>query len=373
MNKPAASFDAADPATPSGERPQDHDRSRRAPGYQAQYAPVGHPEIKQGRVGVLLVNLGTPDAPTAPAVRRYLAEFLSDERIVDLPRALWLPILHGVILNVRPGATARNYAKIWDNERNESPLRTYTRAQAAGVGKAFGDRIVTDWAMRYGEPSVASRLEALKDKGCTRILVVPLYPQYSATTTASVHDAVFDAVRGMRWQPALRFAPAFHDEPAYIDALAAVTRARLAALDWAPECVVISFHGLPQRYFDAGDPYHCHCAKTARLLREAMGWTDKFAPMAFQSKFGREKWLEPATEDTIEELAADGVKRLAVITPGFTADCIETLEEIDMAARETFIAAGGKEFDAIPCLNDAPEAIALLETIVRRETAGWVD
>lgn len=338
-----------------------------------QHAPAGHPAVKQGQVGVLFVNLGTPDAPTASAVRRYLAEFLSDERIVDLPRALWLPILHGVILNVRPGATARNYAKIWDKERNESPLRVYTRAQAQGVAKAFGDNAIVDWAMRYGNPSVSDRMNALKDKGCTRILIVPLYPQYSATTTASVHDAVFDAVKDMRWQPALRFAPAFHDEPAYIDALAAITRNRLASLDWTPECVIISFHGLPQRYFDAGDPYHCHCAKTARLLRETMGWTEKFAPMAFQSKFGREKWLEPAAEDTIKELAASGVKRMAVITPGFTADCIETLEEIAIAGRETFIEAGGKDFDAIPCINDAPEAIELFEQLVRRETAGWID
>ena len=335
--------------------------------------PADHPEIRQGEIGVLFVNLGTPDAPTAPAVRRYLAEFLSDKRIVDLPRALWLPILHGVILNVRPAATARNYAKIWDSEHDESPLRVYTRAQAEGVAQAFGDHVRVDWAMRYGEPSIAARLDALKDAGCTRILVVPLYPQYSATTTASVTDAVFDALKAMRWQPALRVAPAFHDAPSYIEALAAVTRRRLDGLDWSPERVIVSFHGLPQRYFDAGDPYHCHCAKTARLLREAMGWADDFAPLAFQSKFGREKWLEPATEDTIEDLAKSGVKKLAVITPGFTADCIETLEEIDIAGRETFMEAGGEAFDAIPCLNDAPETVAMLEALTRRELAGWID
>ena len=334
--------------------------------------PAGHPEVRQGRVGVLLVNLGTPDAPTAPAVRRYLAEFLSDERIVDLPRALWLPILYGVILTVRPAATARNYAKIWDKDHNESPLRVITRAQAEGAAAALGDSVTLDWAMRYGNPSVADRLTALKESGCTRILIVPMYPQYSATTTASVTDAVFKAVKAMRWQPAIRIAPAFHDAPAYIDALAAVTRRRLAGLDWAPERVVISFHGVPQRYFDAGDPYHCHCAKTARLLRETMGWTEDFAPIAFQSKFGREKWLEPATEDTIARLAGEGVKRLAVITPGFIADCIETLEEIDLAARETFEEAGGEQFNAIPCLNDAPETIDLLKHLVRRETAGWI-
>lgn len=339
----------------------------------ADIKPADHPQVKQGRVGVLLVNLGTPDAPTAGAVRRYLAEFLSDRRIVDLPRALWLPILHGVILNVRPAATAKNYAKIWRRESNESPLRYYTRAQAAGLSEVKIDQVTVDWAMRYGAPSIPDRLEALAQQGCNRILVVPLYPQYSATTTSSVADAVFDAARAMRWQPALRIAPPFHDDPAYISALAAVTRRRFKETGWAPERVVISFHGLPQRYFDAGDPYHCHCAKTARLLRTAMGWTEDFAPMAFQSKFGREKWLEPSTEDTIKALGQAGVKKLSVITPGFVADCIETLEEIGIAARETFMEAGGEAFDAIPCLNDAPEAIDLLQAIMRRETAGWVE
>ncbi|MAW81347.1 MAG: ferrochelatase [Parvularcula sp.] len=333
--------------------------------------PADHPAIPAPKTGVLLVNLGTPDAPEAGAVRRYLREFLSDERIVDLPRALWLPVLHGIILNVRPAATARNYAKIWRQESNESPLRYYTRAQAEALAARFAN-VRVSWAMRYGNPSVASQLEEMKQDGCERILVIPLYPQYSATTTASVTDAVFDAVKAMRWQPAIRTAPAFHDEPAYIEALAAVTRRHLATEDFAPERVIISFHGLPQRYFDMGDPYHCHCAKTARLLREKMGWTEDFAPMAFQSKFGREKWLEPATEDVIKKLGGEGVKKLGVITPGFVADCIETLEEIDIAGRETFMEAGGEAFTAIPCLNDAPETAALLETLARRETAGWI-
>ncbi len=339
---------------------------------QNRNAPPGHPTIREGRVGVLLVNLGTPDAPTPGAVRRYLREFLSDERIVDLPRALWLPVLHGIILNVRPGATARNYQKIWRKESNESPLRYYTRAQAEGVAKVFGDEAVIDWAMRYGEPSIASRISALKNQGCTRILIIPLYPQYSATTTASVADAVFDAVKNMRWQPAIRTAPAFPDAPAYIDGLGAVARRALQTLDWAPERIVISFHGLPQRYFDAGDPYYCHCAKTARLLRNEMGWTEDFAPMTFQSKFGREKWLEPATEEIIKKLGGEGVKSIAVIMPGFVSDCIETLEEIDIGARTAFVTAGGEHFYSIPCLNDAPEMTGLLETIIRREAAGWI-
>lgn len=332
--------------------------------------PADHPPVRPGRIGVLLVNLGTPDAPTASAVRRYLAEFLSDPRIVELPRALWLPILHGIILNVRPAATARNYARIWLEAENESPLRYYTRRQAT-LADADNDEIMIDWAMRYGAPSIAERMEALKTAGADRILIVPLYPQYSATTTGSVHDAVFDAVKAMRWQPALRIAPAFHDDPAYIDALAAVTKRRLDALGWTPDRVIMSFHGLPERYFLAGDPYHCHCQKTARLLRDKMGWPEEFAPLAFQSKFGRDKWLEPATDAMIGDLAANGVKKVAVIMPGFISDCIETLEEIAIAGRETFESAGGEHFDAIPCLNDAPETIALLQQIIARETAGW--
>ena len=334
--------------------------------------PPNHPTILPERVGVLLVNLGTPDAPTAGAVRRYLREFLSDERIVDLPRAIWLPILYGVILNVRPAATARNYAKIWRKESDESPLRYYTRAQATLLQQALGKDVIVDWAMRYGAPSIRERMDALKAAGAGRIFILPLYPQYSATTTASVSDAVFDAVKSLRWQPAIRTAPAFHDDAAYIDALAAVTQRHLDLLEQQPERIVISFHGVPQRYVDAGDPYYCHCAKTARLLREKMGWTEEFAPLTFQSKFGREKWLEPATEDSIRQFAADGVKHVAVVMPGFASDCIETLEEIDIAARAAFLASGGERFDTIPCLNEAPEMIALLEKISRRETAGWV-
>lgn len=331
------------------------------------------PLSPQDRTGVLFVNLGTPDAPTPSAVRRYLAEFLSDQRIVDLPRILWLPILHGVILNVRPAATARNYKKIWREESNESPLRFYTRAQAENVAEALGQGITVDWAMRYGVPSIADRITALKDTGCARILIVPLYPQYSATTTASVADAVTNAAKAMPRPPAMRIAEPFPDDPAYINALAAVTQRQLAALDWAPERVVISFHGLPQRYIDAGDPYQDHCAVTARLLRKKMGWGQDFAPMTFQSKFGRDKWLEPATEETIKTLAAKDVKNIAVITPGFVADCIETLEEIDIAARQAFISSGGENFTIIPCLNDTPEMTALLEGLVRRALSGWVN
>lgn len=337
----------------------------------APHAPAGHPPVRQRRIGVLLVNLGTPDEPTAPAVRRYLAEFLSDRRIVDYPRALWLPLLHGVILNVRPARTAKAYASVWRQDTGESPLRYFTRASAERLRAVSDDGVVIDWAMRYGNPSIAERLGALQSQGCDRILVVPLYPQYSATTTASVNDAVFDALKNMRWQPAIRTAPAFHDDPVYIGALAQTTNAFLAAQSWAPERVILSFHGLPKRYFESGDPYHCHCAKTARLLRTAMGWDETFAPLTFQSKFGREAWLGPATDLTIEELARNGVRRIAVLTPGFVADCIETLEEIGIEARESFHHAGGEEFVNIPCLNDSDEMIELLRAIVARETAGW--
>lgn len=336
------------------------------------HRPIDHPAIPDEKCAVLIVNLGTPDEATPKAVRRYLREFLSDERVVDLPRALWLPILHGVILNVRPTATARNYAKIWRRESNESPLRFYTRAQAEALQNVFGDTLLVNWAMRYGNPSIRERMNALVDAGARRILILPLYPQYSATTTASVIDAVGDALGDMRWQPAIRTTPPFHDEPGYIGALASITRQRLGALEWTPERVLISFHGLPERYFLAGDPYHCHCAKTARLLRDEMGWTDGYAPLTFQSIFGREKWLEPATDGVLKSLADDGVKKVAVITPGFVADCVETLEEIAIAGRETFMSHGGEAFDAIPCLNDSPEMTSLLETIIRRELAGWI-
>ena len=288
--------------------------------------PFGHPPVLAARVGVLLVNLGTPSAPTTTAVRRYLAEFLSDVRVVDYPRVLWLPILHGVILNVRPARTARNYRAIWRRDTDESPLRHFTRRQGELLAARLGDRAVVDWAMRYGEPSVGARIAAMKEKGVQRLLVIPLYPQYSRSTTASIHDAAHAALRPMPWQPAVRFAPAFHDEPAYIDALARSIRRSVADLASPPERVILSFHGVPERFLTEGDPYHCQCVKTARLLREALGWPERYAPLAFQSRFGREKWLEPSTTAMIDKLAAEGVKRLAVATPGFVADCIETLD-----------------------------------------------
>ncbi len=337
--------------------------------------PAGHPPVPPPRVGVLLVNLGTPEAPTPAAVRRYLAEFLSDRRVVDYPRLLWLPLLHGVILNVRPARSARAYQKIWQPEG--SPLRVFTESAALALGQRLGQRLgskaVVDFAMRYGDPSIGARIKSMQEQGCARIVLVPLYPQYSRSTTASVGDAAFDALKALVWQPAMRMAAPYHDFPAYIDALAKSAKDSLAELGWLPERIILSFHGTPKRHLTEGDPYHCHCAKTARLLRSAMGWSEAFAPIAFQSRFGREEWLTPATDDMIALAAQDGVKRLAVITPGFLADCLETLEEIAMGGAETFHAAGGGEFAALPCLNDSVYMTDLLEALVAREAAGWIE
>ncbi len=337
---------------------------------QGQAIIGDHPVAPHGRVGVLIVNLGTPEAPTAGAVRKYLAEFLSDRRVVDYPRAVWLPLLYGVILNLRPARSARAYAKIWTDEG--SPLRRHTREAGEALRRRLGDRAIADWAMRYGAPSVRTRIMALKDQGCDRILVVPLYPQYSQSTSASVADAAFGALKTMIWQPSLRIAAPYPDHPAYIAALKQGAEAHLSALGWTPEHVILSFHGTPKRHLLAGDPYYCHCAKTARLLREAMGWSDRFAPLAFQSRFGREEWLTPATDATIRDLAGGGVRRIAVMTPGFVCDCLETLEEIAIGGAETFRRAGGELFSAIPCLNDSPATIDLLEALALREAAGWI-
>jgi ferrochelatase len=310
-------------------------------------------------------------------MRRYLKEFLSDRRVIETPRWLWWPILNLVILTRRPGMKGPDYNAIWNKERDESPLMTITRAQSQKLGARLastaGERgIVVDWAMRYGKPSIGNRLAALQAAGCDRILLAPLYPQYCAATTATVCDKAFDALKTMRWQPSLRVAPPYFDEPAYIDALAASTRASLAKLDFEPEMLLASFHGIPQSYFDKGDPYYCHCAKSTRLLRQALGLAPDRLRMTFQSRFGRAEWLKPYTAETVRSLARDGVKRLAVLTPGFAADCLETLEEIGVENAEYFHEAGGERFAALPCLNDSDEGVAVLEAVARRELAGWV-
>lgn len=337
--------------------------------------PEGHPPIAIGRIGVLLVNLGSPAGTDYWSMRRYLKEFLSDRRVIEVWRPLWWTILNLFVLTSRPSKSGHAYSIVWNNERNEGPLVTTTRSQADKLGAelaATDKRILVDWAMRYGSPTVASRIEAMKAAGCDRILIAPLYPQYSAATTATVNDVAFAALQNMRWQPALRTLPPYHDEPAYIEALADTLSASIAGLDFEPELVLASYHGLPRDYLDKGDPYHCHCQKTTRLLREKLGWPDDRLRTVFQSRFGRAEWLQPYTDVTIAELAKSGVKRIAVVMPGFSADCLETLEEIAIRAAETFRENGGEHFAAIPCLNDGPESVSLLATIVKRELAGWI-
>jgi protoporphyrin/coproporphyrin ferrochelatase len=335
---------------------------------------ANHPPVKHGKIGVLIVNLGTPDATSYWPMRRYLKEFLSDRRVIEVNPVKWWFILNGPVLTKRPFSSGEAYKAIWNEARDESPLRTITRSQAEKLEAALAaePRVMVDWAMRYGNPSIASRITALQEQGCERILLVPLYPQYSAATTATVCDKAFDALKTMRWQPTLRVAPPYYDDPGYIEALATSMRTSIAALSFEPEIVIASFHGLPLEYFQKGDPYHCHCHKTARLLREALGWGEDRLMLTFQSRFGKAEWLQPYTDKTIERLASEGVKRIAVITPGFAADCVETLEEIAMQAREGFVEHGGEEFAALPCLNDSDEGMSFLDAHIKRELQGWL-
>ncbi|HEX6217847.1 MAG TPA: ferrochelatase [Sphingomicrobium sp.] len=330
--------------------------------------PADHPSVKAPRVGVLLVNLGTPDAPEPGAVRRYLAEFLSDPRVVEIPPFLWKPILHGVILLTRPKKSAHAYKQVWTDDG--SPLAAITRRQSDALQQRFGDRVIVDFAMRYGNPGIAASLDNLLELGCDRIMIAPLYPQYCAATTATANDSVFAALAGMRWQPAIRTLPPYHDDPLYIDALTSSIEAQLAALDFTPDRLLLSFHGMPQRTLELGDPYHCHCQKTARLLGERLALpTD----IAFQSRFGRAKWLEPATEKVLGAYPAEGVTKLAVAAPGFSADCLETLEELGIRGREQFLAAGGTHFARLDCLNADRPGMDMLEALITRELAGWTN
>jgi ferrochelatase len=340
----------------------------------AQVSPRRRPhERTSGRIGVLLMNLGTPDATDYRSMRRYLKEFLSDRRVIEEPRLKWWLILNLIILTVRPGRKGRDYDKIWNRERNESPLKTVTREQAEKLAAALADdRIVVDWAMRYGNPAVAARLAALQAKGCDRILLVPLYPQYAAASTATACDQAFRALMAMRWQPAVRTAPPYFDDPAYIDAVAQSMREHLAKLDFEPEALVVSFHGMPEKYAEQGDPYPAHCQATSRLVRERLGWPEARWHMTYQSRFGSDPWLQPYTIDTMQELAGSGVRRLAIVAPGFSADCLETLEELNMENRQAFLDSGGERFAYIPCLNAGPLGICVIESIVRRELAGWI-
>ncbi|MEH3048541.1 ferrochelatase [Sphingomonas adhaesiva] len=327
---------------------------------------AGHPAVPRPRIGVLIVNLGTPDGPDAPAVKRYLAEFLSDPRVVEIPRLAWQPILRGIILNTRPKKSAHAYAQVWSDAG--SPLAAVTRAQALALKDAFGAEVLVDWAMRYGNPAIGDRLRAMKEAGCERILLAPLYPQYCAATTATANDKAFAALAQMRWQPALRTLPPYYDDPVYIDTLVGNVRNALSTLDFVPDAVIASFHGMPQRTLELGDPYHCHCRKTARLLGEALGME---LTVAFQSRFGRAKWLEPATDTTLAAMPARGIRKVAIVAPGFSADCLETLEELAIRGRESFVAAGGTDFAYLPCLNDTREGIEMLRTLLSRELEGW--
>ncbi|MEM1316663.1 MAG: ferrochelatase [Pseudomonadota bacterium] len=340
----------------------------------AEAFPPEHPAVNFGRVGVLLVNLGTPDGHDKKNMRKYLKEFLSDSRVIETPKIIWWPLLNGIILNVRPKKSGALYASIWNEELDESPLRTFTRSQSDQLTDRISDigHLEIDWGMRYGNPSIESRLRALQEKGCERILIFPLYPQYSAATTATVNDKAFDALKKMRWMPAIRTVPPYHDDPTYIEALAISIQNHLDGLDFEPEHIVASYHGIPKSYFKKGDPYHCHCLKTSRLLQERMGWKDGFLISTFQSRFGPEEWLQPYTDKTVEKLAHDGVKRICVVNPGFSSDCLETLEEIAGEVCEEFEDNGGEHFSHIPCLNDGREGMDLIETIVRRELQGWV-
>ena len=336
--------------------------------------PAGHKPVKAGKIGVLLVNLGTPDGTDFKSMWRYLREFLSDKRVIELPRAIWYPILYGIVLTTRPKKSGANYARIWNRERDESPLRTFTRAQNEKLASALTDlpQVIVEWGMRYGNPSTASAVRRLTEQGCDRILTFPLYPQYSATTTATANDQLFRALMKLRHAPAVRTVPPYYDEPVYIDALASSIEKHLATLDFEPEVILASYHGIPKPYFEKGDPYHCHCQKTTRLLREKLGWDDRRLITTFQSRFGAQEWLQPYTDKTVEQLARDGIKSIAVVNPGFSVDCIETLDEIGREAAETFHHAGGKNFAHIPCLNDSTEGMAVIEMLVRRELSGWI-
>src|SRR6187431_709739 len=330
--------------------------------------------ISPERVGVLLVNLGTPDSADARGVRVYLREFLSDPRVIENQGLFWKLVLNGVILQVRPRRKARDYLKIWNTEKNESPLKTITRAQSEKLAAAIADHdhVVVDWAMRYGNPSIRSRIDALTAQGCGRLLVVPLYPQYSAATSATVCDEVFRVLAGMRAQPILRVTPPYYDDPDYIDALAASISAHLKTLPFQPELILASFHGMPQQYIDKGDPYQAQCAATIDALRRRMGLDAGKLMLTFQSRFGFDAWLQPYTDKTIEQLAKDGVRRIAVVTPGFSADCLETLEEIAQENAEIFKHNGGEQFAAIPCLNDSDPGMDVIRTLVLRELQGWI-
>ncbi|MBK1698606.1 ferrochelatase [Rhodovibrio salinarum] len=354
----------------------DNTREDGEPVYQTDF-PSEHPPIGSEKVGVLLLNLGTPEGTDYWSMRRYLKEFLSDQRVIELNPVFWQILLNTVILSKRPQASGKAYASIWNTEKNESPLKTITRDQSDAVAgilqQRFGGEVVVDWAMRYGYPRTQDVLAKLEDQGCHKILLLALYPQYAASTTATAYDQAFRALMRMRWQPAIRTTPSYHDEPQYIDAVVGSIQQHLQQLDWTPEVLVTSFHGLPKRYLLNGDPYHCQCAKSSRLIRDRLGWSAEAVQLSFQSRFGKEEWLQPYTDEKLAQLAREGVKKVAIIAPGFASDCVETLEELDQEGRETFLEAGGEQFTYIPCLNAQPDHVRLIADLATRELGGWVD
>jgi ferrochelatase len=340
------------------------------------HAPADHPPVARAKIGVLVANLGTPDATDYWSMRRYLNEFLSDKRVIDIPNWKWQPLLQLIILSKRPFTSGANYRLIWNKEADESPLMTITKQQVAklraAVAARYGDEVMVEFCMRYGNPSTKSVVERMVAAGCEKILFLPLYPQYAGATSATANDAFFKALMGVKRQPAARVAPEYFDRPSYIDALAQSVERVYAGLETKPDVLVASYHGMPQRYLMEGDPYHCQCQKTSRLLRERLGWGVSSIDTSFQSVFGREEWLKPYTVKHVAELARAGKKNIAVISPAFAADCIETLEEINGEIREAFLHAGGESFTYIPCLNDDQAHIAALMDVVAVNLAGWI-
>jgi len=338
----------------------------------SEHLPKDHPPLTSPKVGVLLLNLGTPDATDYWSMRRYLKEFLSDPRVVEAPKLVWWFVLNFIVLTFRPSKSGAAYDKIWDRAAKDSPLRVISYSQARKLQDRLGAKIVVDVAMRYGNPSTESRLRVLKESGCERILLFPLYPQYSSPTTATANDRAFAVLSEMRWQPAVRTAPAYFDETTYIEALARSVDQGVRALDFEPDMVLTSYHGMPKSYLLKGDPYHCQCFKTTRLVREKLGWAEDKLMVTFQSRFGREEWLQPYTDETLKSLPGRGIKKIAILAPAFSVDCLETLEEIAMEGKESFKAHGGTHYAYIPCLNDGRSGMDVIETVVRRELQGWI-
>ena len=324
-----------------------------------------HPPINFGKTGVLIINLGTPDSTSWLDIRKYLKEFLSDKRVIEVNPILWQIILNIFILNLRPSKTAKAYKEIWMKDINKSPLLYYTELQAKKLNQKIGsEKILVDFAMRYGNPSIKSKLNLLKEKGCENIIILPLYPQYAAATTATVCDEVYRSLMKMRWQPSLQIIPHYESEPLYVDALVRSIKKKISEINWKPDLIIASYHGIPQKYFDKGDPYQCYCQKTTRLMNEK--FQEISIETTFQSRFGPDKWLTPYTDKTLESLPNKGKKNILMICPGFSSDCVETLEEINIQAREIFINSGGERFEFIPCLNDNPDHIYLLESLVKK-------